>query len=43
MSPLSRMHPRRSAHTYTVRYRIYVGHDKQSGSERVVDYNVRVA
>ena len=22
------LHPRRSAHTYTVRYRIYLGHDK---------------
>ena len=37
------LHPRRSAHTYTVRYRIYLGHDKQSGSERVVDYKVHVA
>jgi hypothetical protein len=25
-----------------VRYRIYLGHDKQSGSERVVDYKVHV-
>jgi hypothetical protein len=37
------LHPRRSAHTYTVRYRIYLGHDKQSGSERIVDYRVHVA
>ena len=37
------LHPRRSAHTYTVRYRIYLGHDKQSGSERVVDYKVHIA
>ena len=37
------LHPRRSAHTYTVRYRIYLGHDKQSGSERIVDYKIRVA
>lgn len=37
------LHPRRSAHTYTVRYRIYLGHDKQSGSERIVDYKVHVA
>lgn len=37
------LHPRRSGHTYTVRYRIYLGHDKQSGSERVVDYKVHVA
>jgi hypothetical protein len=35
------LHPR-SARTYTVRYRIYLGHDKQSGSERVVDYKVHV-
>jgi hypothetical protein len=33
------LHPRR-ARTYTVRYRIYLGHDKQSGSARVVDYKV---
>jgi hypothetical protein len=37
------LHPRRSAHTYTVRYRIYLGHDKQSGSERIVEYRVHVA
>jgi hypothetical protein len=37
------LHPRRSAHTYTVRYRIYLGHDKQSGSERIVEYKVHVA
>ena len=37
------LHPRRSGHTYTIRYRIYLGHDKQSGSERVVDYKVHVA
>jgi hypothetical protein len=36
------LHPR-SARTYTVRYRIYLGHDKQSGSERVVDYRIHVA
>jgi hypothetical protein len=36
------LHPRRSGHTYTIRYRIYLGHDKQSGSERVVDYKVHV-
>jgi hypothetical protein len=36
------LHPRRSAHTYTVRYRIYLGHDKQSGSERIVDFKVHV-
>jgi hypothetical protein len=35
------LHPR-SARTYTVRYRIYLGHDKQSGSERVIDYKVHV-
>ena len=35
------LHPR-SARTYTVRYRIYLGHDKQSGSERVVDYKLHV-
>jgi hypothetical protein len=37
------LHPQRSAHTYTVRYRIYLGHDKQSGSERIVDYKIHVA
>jgi hypothetical protein len=36
------LHPRRSGHTYTIRYRIYLGHDKQSGSERVVEYKVHV-
>jgi hypothetical protein len=36
------LHPVRSAHTYTVRYRIYLGHDKESGSERVVDYKLHV-
>jgi hypothetical protein len=36
------LHLRRSGHTYTVRYRIYLGHDKQSGSERVVEYKVHV-
>lgn len=36
------LHPRRSGHTYTVRYRIYLGHDKQSGSERIVEYKVHV-
>ena len=38
---LGYLHPR-SARTYTVRYRIYLGHDKRSGSERVVDYAIRV-
>jgi hypothetical protein len=36
------LHPRRSGHTYTIRYRIYLGHDKPSGSERVVEYKVHV-
>jgi hypothetical protein len=36
------LHPR-SARTYTVRYGIYLGHDKQSGSERVVDFSIHVA
>jgi hypothetical protein len=36
------LHPH-SARTYIVRYRIYLGRDKQSGSERVVDYKVHVA